>query len=210
MADQRNEQWGTLAATSSSALTGPSQSERENCDPRQATRLAAKLFGCYRASEANDPDVYVTAAARLLANFREAIARQVADPVSGLPSTNQWLPSIAEIRVTCDKLMAPIYAERRRDALRGETARIRQGYRPLADEHARVHAAMAALQQELESKATPRPQPFTLKLEEGVDAYPGRGPPTLSSQVMGKYTRPADPLHERDDDESFEDREFLP
>ena len=95
-------------------------------------------------------------------------------------------------------------------ALRGETARIRQGYRPLADEHARVHAAMAALQQELESKATPRPQPFTLKLEEGVDAYPGRGPPTLSSQVMGKYTRPADPLHERDDDESFEDREFLP
>jgi hypothetical protein len=83
--------------------------------------MATRLFGCYRASDANDPRTYIAAATATLACYPEPIVRLVCDPVSGLPSQDKWLPSIAEIRVACDRLMAPAHAQERRDRVRSET-----------------------------------------------------------------------------------------
>ena len=48
---QAKDQFLTLRQASSSALTSSSPT----CDLRAAARLAARLFGCYRASDANNP-----------------------------------------------------------------------------------------------------------------------------------------------------------
>lgn len=111
----------TLAELSSGALT---RNTSDGCDPRIAVRLATQLFGFYRASTANDPETFIAGAAKWLAQFPEPIARLVCDPVMGLPGTNEWLPNLAEIRVACEKLMAPVYAERKREALRLHTAQV--------------------------------------------------------------------------------------
>ena len=48
----------------------------------------------------------------------------------------------------------------------------------------------------------PRPQPFTLKLEPGVDPFAARGPPTMSARLREKYaiSRPPAFEEEREDD----------
>jgi hypothetical protein len=134
---QGNDQFLALRRASSSALTS---SLTENCDPRIAARLAAKLFGCYRAAEANDPETFIAAATVTLAQYPEAVVRQICDPVRGLPSEDKWLPSIAEIRVTCERAMAPRRAEERRERERAHTREVRRGHKAAigSPEHQRV------------------------------------------------------------------------
>ncbi len=79
------------------------------------------LFGCYRASDANDPEVYLTATIATLCRYPEAIARAVCDPTGGLPSANKWLPSIAEIKEACEERLRPVYDQQRRDEVRLST-----------------------------------------------------------------------------------------
>jgi hypothetical protein len=106
-----------LGATSSGALA-----KREpTCDPQEAAHLATILFGCYRASDANDPETYVAAAALTLACYPEEVAREVCNPIRGLPAEDSWLPSINRIRVECDKRMQPQRDLERRDRVRAET-----------------------------------------------------------------------------------------
>ena len=57
----------------------------------------------------------------MLSGYPEAIVREVCDPVRGLPSEDKWLPSVAEIRVACERKMQPLRDQERRDRLRGET-----------------------------------------------------------------------------------------
>ena len=130
-----NDRWLMLAGTSSVGLTKPSSG---NADPRMTTRLAAQLLGCYRASDANDPDTFVTAAAALLACYPEAIARRVCDPVRGLPSLSKWLPAIAEIRAACETEMVWRDAVERRSRERVKTLAVLAEHRPNPTERQRV------------------------------------------------------------------------
>lgn len=132
-----NDQFLTLRQASSGALTSSLPSQ---CDLRIAARLAAQLFGCYRASEANDPETFITAATAVLARYPEAIVRAVCDPVGGLPGEDTWLPSIARIRAECEKRMQPLRDQERRDRVRGETlGRRTAGKAPIGSrEHQRV------------------------------------------------------------------------
>lgn len=83
-----------------------------------AADRARILLGCYRKGEASDPEVYTTAVISVLASFPEDIVVAVTDPVRGLPSESQFLPTIAEVRAACDRRMQPIFAalRRRREA----------------------------------------------------------------------------------------------
>lgn len=123
--------------------------------------MAAQLFGCYRASEANDPEVFITAATAVLARYPEAIVRQVCDPVRGLPSQDKWLPSIAEIRMTCDAAMRPALEQERRDRVREETLAGRTGRKaPVGSpEHRRVVEGFAALRASMEDNPDPARAP---------------------------------------------------
>jgi hypothetical protein len=144
----------TLAELSSGALT---RNTNDGCDPRIATRLATQLFGFYRASTANDPEMFIAGAAKVLAQFPEPIVRLICDPVSGLPWTNEWLPNLAEIRVACEKLMAPVKAERKRQELREHTARVLAPLPPATAENRRNVREMADdLRAELNARGGPR------------------------------------------------------
>jgi hypothetical protein len=60
------------------------------------------LFGCYRKTDANDPEIYLTAAVAILLQYPKTIIDHVTDPVHGLPASKYFLPSIAEIREACE------------------------------------------------------------------------------------------------------------
>ena len=144
-----NDRLLTLRQASSGALTSSSAA---GCDPRIAARQAAKLFGCYRASDANDPETFLAAATAMLSNYPEAIAAKVCDPARGLPSTAKWLPAIAEIREACEQQWCRHDAvEKRANAsgnIRARCSRGEQGPGRLA-EHRRVLRSFKDLRAEI-------------------------------------------------------------
>lgn len=86
-----------------------SSHKARSCAPSTASandlvRAAKLLLGCYRAGDASDPEVYVSAVVAVLSDYAPGIVQAVVDPRSGLPSTLKWLPSIAEIKQACDDL----------------------------------------------------------------------------------------------------------
>lgn len=87
----------------------------------QRTRM---LFGCFRKGDAADPDVFVSAAASVLARYPEEVVRRVTDPVDGLPSKCQWLPTIAEVKSACEAEMAPLYRAQKRQQIAEEGRRM--------------------------------------------------------------------------------------
>jgi hypothetical protein len=203
------ETWLTLRKPSSGALTSSSS---ESCDPRLATRLAAQLFGCYRASEANDPETFITSAVANLASYPECVVERICDPVRGLPAKSKWLPSIAEIRAACETEMVWRDTVERRDRVREATlAGRREGHKaPVGSpEHGRVVGRFSELRGEL-TPADPTPEARAMRLEELGAAYV-RTPPTVSTQVMEKYLNGMRAPSVYDDEESFDDdRELLP
>lgn len=73
-----------------------------------ATKCAKILLGCYRSGDANDPEIYVRSVIAVLSAYPVEIMDRVVDPVTGLPSRLQWLPSLAEIRKACEELHGPM------------------------------------------------------------------------------------------------------
>lgn len=80
---------------------GTSWNNSATCPPQIAAHRAALLFGCYRRGDANDPDTYCRAAAAVLSRFSQNVVEYVTDPRTGIPSTCDWLPSVAEIKKAC-------------------------------------------------------------------------------------------------------------
>lgn len=62
------------------------------------------MFGCYRKGDANDPDTYVAAVTAVLARYPEDIIMRVTHPVTGLPSRQNFLPTVKEVTDECDAL----------------------------------------------------------------------------------------------------------
>ena len=83
-----------------------SQGGSGKCPAEVAAQRAGLLFGCYRRNDANDPMTFTAAVTAVLAQFSREIVEHVTDPVSGIASQIQWLPSIAEIRKACDDRQA--------------------------------------------------------------------------------------------------------
>lgn len=109
------EKIGTTAA--SVAQSTGSLSEDSRSDPVQVSyRLdRAKLMcACYRKGEASDPELYGAAVAAVLADYSADVVEYVTDPRTGLPSKQQWLPTIKEIKEACDVAVESISAETRR------------------------------------------------------------------------------------------------
>jgi hypothetical protein len=67
-----------------------------------AASRAALMFGCYRKSEASDPEVYAAATSAILSEYPQEVIDYITDPRTGLPSRSQWLPSVFEVRRACD------------------------------------------------------------------------------------------------------------
>lgn len=72
----------------------------------EAKKGAARILGCYRTGDANDPESYIAAVVSVLVRHSTWVIREVTEPATGLPSKLKWLPTIAEIREECDRLQA--------------------------------------------------------------------------------------------------------
>ena len=171
-----SDQFLTLRQASSSALTSSSPT----CDPRMAARLAAKLFGCYRASDANNPEAFLAAATAMLAQYPEAVASKVCDPIRGLCSTAKWLPAIAEIREACEREMIWHDAVEKRDREREHTRAVLAGHKAAvgSPEHQRVvkdFKELAGLWPKAAARQATEPKDYA------------RVPPPVKTPEMARY-----------------------
>ena len=155
--NRRKGQFLTLRQVSSNALTNNSPTSTK-CDPRTASRKAAQLFGCYPRNEANDPEIFLTAATALLASYPEAVAERVCDPIRGLPSKNKFLPAIAEIREACEREMVWFDVVERRERDRAHTRKVLEPVLPppAPMDRLRVRRTADELLAELNAKGEPR------------------------------------------------------
>ena len=75
----------------------------------EAMKLAmyhAKLIlGSYRADQANDPEIYVTAISHLLSRYPKDIGARLTDPKDGVAGKYKWLPSVSEVREEAEALI---------------------------------------------------------------------------------------------------------
>jgi hypothetical protein len=182
---QGNDQFLTLRQASSSALTNYSPSEK--CDPRIAARLAAALFGCYRAAEANDPETFLAAATAMLAQYPEQIAAKVCDPIRGLSATSKWLPAIAEIREACEREMVWHDTVGKRERERAHTRAVLEAHKaPLgALEHRRVAEGFAELRASMHQPDPSAPKPFTSPVAEARSLF--AQPAQVNTPEMAAY-----------------------
>lgn len=63
------------------------------------------LFGGYRRSDANDPELYVASIAAVLAIYEEDLIREVTDPRTGISTTDKFgafPPNSGELKSYCD------------------------------------------------------------------------------------------------------------
>jgi hypothetical protein len=115
------------------------------------------LFGCYPAGSANDPEMFITAAAAMLASYPELVVERVCDPIRGLPAKSKFLPAIAEIRAACELEMVWFDTVERRERERRHTAEVLAPAPPATAESRRNVREMANdLIAELNAKGEPR------------------------------------------------------
>jgi hypothetical protein len=88
-----------------------------------ASKLAiyhAKLIlGSYRADQAADPDIYVTAITLLLSRYPPDIGARLTDPKDGVAGKYKWLPTVSEVKEEAEAILeAERQANYRADQLR--------------------------------------------------------------------------------------------
>lgn len=72
---------------------------------KYATQRAKLLFGCYRRSDANEPETYVMAVAAVLAGYDVELIREVTDPRTGISTDERyatWPPNSGELKIYCE------------------------------------------------------------------------------------------------------------
>lgn len=171
----------TLASASSNALSANMASERTPVP--LAGQLATRLFGFYRASEANDPEAFIAGATVILAQYPEPVVRALCHP-TGLPASNKWLPSLAELREAADERMKPIKAEQERAARRAATDKIVNGEPVTRAERERVAAGFRRLRGEMWPEA--KPESYEARLARLAGRYAAEAP-RVNTTDMGNY-----------------------
>lgn len=66
---------------------------------------AKLILGSYRADQANDPEIYVTAIAHLLSRYPTDIGARLTDPKDGVAGKYKFLPTVSEVRGEAEKLI---------------------------------------------------------------------------------------------------------
>lgn len=100
------------------------------------------MFGCYRKGDANDPETYVAAITATLARYPQDVILDVTHPVDGLPGTNDFIPTVAEVRRACEAKMKPRREQWAREAADAQRKREREEFEarkntPEQDAHVR-------------------------------------------------------------------------
>lgn len=70
-----------------------------------ASHHARLILGSFRADQANDPDVYITAIAHLLSKYPPDIGARLTDPKDGVAGKFKWLPTVSEVKDEAERLL---------------------------------------------------------------------------------------------------------
>ena len=172
MDPEDREQFKTLHAICSKphgALT--SANDQPRCSLPVAADRTRLLLGSYRKGDAEDPDVYTSAVAAVLAQYPESVVRRVTDPRGGLPGTSQWLPTVHEVRAACEREMAPERERMRREANRARTDAIcASGAEIDAERRKQVAQEIRKRMAALDTESTRKREPWRMSPEE-AEAY---------------------------------------
>lgn len=105
----------------------PSPTSAEKSLREFAATRANLMVGCYRKSDANDPETYFAAVVSVLVRWPREVILAVTDPATGIASRINWLPSIAEVTRACEDAYAPVRRRMVRDrAAKGLPAPLRE------------------------------------------------------------------------------------
>ena len=86
-----------------------------------ASYHAKLILGSYRADQANDPDVYITAITHLLARYPTDIGARLTDPKDGVAGKYKFLPTVSEVKEEAERLEASDWrAEAERRSIRDQ------------------------------------------------------------------------------------------
>lgn len=102
----------------------------KNVGMSQAVDRARLLIGCYRKSDAGDPEIYARAVIAVLCRYPESVAMAVTEPATGIPAKLKWLPAIAEIVEACELAAEPILRQLEREKIAEEQRMLLAGPPP--------------------------------------------------------------------------------
>ena len=88
----------------------------------KAEEYAAILYGCYRRTDADSPEIFLGAAIAVLTGYPEFVVRAVCDPRHGLPAKSKFPPNIFELTVACNEKIRPLLEAERRKRIEEENA----------------------------------------------------------------------------------------
>jgi hypothetical protein len=105
--------------------------------------------------DVGDPQVYLTGATAILADYPEEIMEQVADPRAATRVLRDY-PSLHDIRLACDRLFAPIEREaERRAAHKSHVAGLLPRPPRTPEQQARIDAQIARAKEAMAAAALP-------------------------------------------------------
>lgn len=125
--------------------------------PRDAAAGADRLLGCYPNGKPEDPKGYIAAVVAVLAEYPPEIARRICDPVTGVPRTCKFLPTVAEISDALEIAMVPLRRRWREAKQEREEAARRSAPRALPDAAAKARVAQKL--KEFTGNLNPNPEP---------------------------------------------------
>lgn len=60
------------------------------------------FFGSFRKADADDPEVFHSGCTRLFSAYAQEVVEYVVDPVTGLSTRSEWLPSLKKVKEALD------------------------------------------------------------------------------------------------------------
>ena len=168
-----------------------------------ASYHASLIFGSFRADQANDPDIYVTAITHLLAQYPPSVGARMSDPKNGLAGKSKFLPTVSEVREEAERLVEEDARPARRSAsiqaqLRERDQYEREGKRESAEKRAEV---VERVKNQLRAKGFkfpgdeqrfPRETPATVQAKLGLTpeqfaALPDAPPAGAFNKLVGEH-----------------------
>jgi hypothetical protein len=105
-------------------MTRPDPRMFDCCTRQDALDRTRMLLGAYRKGECEDPEIFVRSVASIFAAYPREVVMRVTDPLDGIQTKIKWLPSVAEVKEACEKLMQPVYDRIRDERIRDQNARL--------------------------------------------------------------------------------------
>lgn len=153
----------------------PASMARQEALTSYAAERARLLFGCYRTGDANDPETYVAAITAVLAHYPEDVITQVTHPVTGLPHTKSWLPTVKEVTDACVSANEPFVEEQRRLKRIKDQFEMRErearGERPTLDQLKSKYGPNWGIGEEETAKRVSEPAPSIDQLRHHYQHY---------------------------------------